>query len=75
MDFNLKESQMRVLYSVLGVAVSAFSLAALLAMTVPEPSSGGTLTAELGPVTVIAVETPPVLASSDDSKQMKTGNC
>lgn len=75
MDFNLKESQMRVLYSVLGVAVSAFSLAALLAMTVPEPSSGGTLTAELGPVTVIAVETPPVLASSDDSNQLKTGNC
>jgi hypothetical protein len=75
MGFNLKESQMRVLYSVLGVAISAFSLAALLAMTVPEPSSEGRLTAELGPVTVIAVETPPLLASSDESGEIKTGNC
>lgn len=66
---------MRVLYSVLSVAVGAFSLAALLAMTVPEPSPGGVLTAELGPVTVIAVETPPALATGDDSGEMKTGNC
>ncbi len=66
---------MRVLYSVFGVALSVFSLAALLAMTVPEPSSEGVLTAELGPVTVIAVETPPVMASGDDSGEMKAGNC
>ncbi|MEJ2153344.1 MAG: hypothetical protein P8Y29_10475 [Gemmatimonadota bacterium] len=66
---------MRVLYSVLSIAASAFSLAALLAMTVPEPSPEGALIAELGPITVIAVETPPVLASSDDSAEMKTGRC
>jgi len=66
---------MRVLYSVFAVAVTGFSLAVLLAMTVPEPSSEGRLTAELGPVTVIAVETPPLLASSDESGEMKTGNC
>jgi hypothetical protein len=66
---------MRVLYSVFAVAVGTFSLAALLAMTVPNPSSEGVLTAELGPVTVIAVEAPPVLASGDESGKMKTGNC
>ena len=66
---------MRVLYALLGVTVSAFSLAALLAMTVPAPSSEGKLTAELGPVTVIAVETPPAFASSDDALEMKEGKC
>ena len=83
MGFNWKEDQLRVLYSVLAAAVSAFSLVALLAMTVPAPSSEGRLTAELGPVTVISAETPPALATrndvvemkNEDLAEMKSGNC
>jgi hypothetical protein len=66
---------MRVLYSVIATAVSAFSLAALLAMTVPAPPSEGKLTAELGPITVIAVETPPAVATSNSQVEMKSGAC
>jgi hypothetical protein len=66
---------MRVLYSVIAAAVSAFSLAALLAMTVPAAPSEGKLTAELGPITVIAVETPPALATSNGRLEMRKGSC
>ncbi len=66
---------MRVLYSVIAAAVSAFSLAALLAMTVPPAPSDGKLTAELGPITVIAVETPPALATSNRRLEMRKGSC
>jgi hypothetical protein len=66
---------MRVLYSLVAVAVSVFSMAALLAMAVPGPPSEGRLMAVLGPVTVIGVETPPAYATSLDLVEMKAGNC
>ena len=66
---------MRLIYSLAAVAFSTFSLAALLAMTVSTTAPESRLTAELGPVTVIAVEEPPAFATGGDELEMKEGTC
>lgn len=62
---------MRAIHSFLAATFYSASIIALLAMTAPPTSRAARPTAELGPVTVIAVEAPATVADSDGAQRAR----
>jgi len=60
---------MRTIHSFLAATFYSTSIIALLAMTVPPTTPETGPTAELGPVTVIAVEAPETVADSGGTRR------